>query len=70
MDCDMLVLDDIATLVEQARQPIRVMVVNTSTHRARNKFLNQPQSKYQKNKLVERDVLNNARCRALTPGIC
>lgn len=68
MDCDMLVLDDIAKLYDLRDERFAVMVVKHE-HRPREevKFLNQPQSKYEKKNWSSVMLFNNARCRALTP---
>jgi len=68
MDCDMLVLDDVAKLYEQRDDRYAVMVVkHEHTPREEVKFLNQPQSKYEKKNWSSVMLFNNARCRALTP---
>jgi hypothetical protein len=68
MDCDMLVLDDIAKLFALRDDRYAVMVVkHEHTPREEVKFLNQPQSKYQKKNWSSVMLFNNARCRALTP---
>ncbi|MCC7080730.1 MAG: glycosyltransferase [Burkholderiales bacterium] len=68
MDCDMLVLDDIARLYEMRDDRYAVMVVKHQ-HRPREqiKFLDQPQSKYEKKNWSSVMLFNNSRCRALTP---
>ncbi len=68
MDCDMLVLDDIAGLYEMRDDRYAVMVVKHQ-HRPREqiKFLDQPQSKYEKKNWSSVMLFNNSRCRALTP---
>jgi len=67
MDCDMLVLDDIARLYEQRDDRYAVMVVkHEHTPREDVKFLNQPQSKYEKKNWSSVMLFNNARCGALT----
>jgi len=67
MDCDMLVLDDITKLYELRDDRYAVMVVKHS-HKPREdvKFLDQPQSKYEKKNWSSVMLFNNARCRALT----
>lgn len=68
MDCDMLVLDDIAKLFEQRQDRYAVMAVkHVHTPKEDVKFLNQPQSKYEKKNWSSVMLFNNARCRALTP---
>ena len=68
MDCDMAVRDDIARLWELRNENYAVQVVK---HRhvptEETKFLNQPQSKYEKKNWSSVIVYNNPRCRALTP---
>jgi hypothetical protein len=68
MDCDMLVLDDIAKLYDLCDDRYAVMVVkHQHTPREEIKFLDQPQSKYAKKNWSSVILFNNARCRALTP---
>lgn len=68
MDCDMLVLDDIASLWKLRDDRYAVMVVKHE-HRPREKvkFLDQPQTEYQKKNWSSVMLFNNARCQALTP---
>lgn len=68
MDCDMLMLDDIVKLFELRDERYAVMVVKHD-HRPREevKFLDQPQSSYQKKNWSSVMLLNNARCSRLTP---
>jgi hypothetical protein len=68
MDCDMLVLDDIARLYELREEHYALMVVK-HRHKPREelKFLNQPQSSYEKKNWSSVMLFNNSRCRALTP---
>jgi len=67
MDCDMLVLDDIAKLYEIRDERYAVMVVKHDHLPAENvKFLQQPQTKYEKKNWSSVMLFNNARCRALT----
>lgn len=68
MDCDMLVLDDIAKLYDLRDDRYAVMVVK-HRHQPREevKFLDQPQSAYEKKNWSSVMLFNNARCRALTP---
>lgn len=68
MDCDMLVRDDIARLYELRDERYAAMVVKHD-HRPREnvKFLDQPQSSYEKKNWSSVMLLNNARCRMLTP---
>jgi hypothetical protein len=67
-DCDMLVLDDIAKLYDLRDDRYAVMVVkHQHTPREDIKFLDQPQSKYEKKNWSSVMLFNNARCTALTP---
>jgi hypothetical protein len=68
LDCDMLVLDDVASLWRLRDERFAVQVVKHD-HRPREtvKFLGQPQSAYAKKNWSSVMLLNNARCRALTP---
>ncbi len=68
MDCDMLVLDDIARLWAMRDEQYAVMVVkHVHVPKEERKFLNEPQSKYEKKNWSSVMLFNNARCRALTP---
>src|SRR5262245_17030691 len=67
MDCDMLMLDDIARLYELRDERYAVMVVkHDHVPRESTKFLGQPQSKYEKKNWSSVMLFNNPRCRALT----
>jgi lipopolysaccharide biosynthesis glycosyltransferase len=68
MDCDMLMLDDIANLWALRDDRFAVMVVKHD-HRPREtvKFLNQTQTAYPKKNWSSVMLFNNARCRVLTP---
>ncbi len=68
MDCDMLVLDDIANLWRLRDEGRAVMVVKHE-HQPREtvKFLDQPQTAYPKKNWSSVMLFNNAKCRALTP---
>jgi len=68
MDCDMLVLDDIASLWELRDERYAVQVVRHD-HRPEQttKFLNQPQTTYEKKNWSSVMLLNCGRCTALTP---
>lgn len=68
MDCDMLMLDDIAKLWELRDERYAVMVVKHD-HEPKEtvKFLGEPQSKYKKKNWSSVMLFNNAKCRALTP---
>ncbi len=68
MDCDMLVLEDIAQLWALRDERHAVMVVkHDHVPRETQKFLGEPQSKYEKKNWSSGMLFNNARCRALTP---
>ena len=68
MDCDMLVLDDIANLFRLRDDRYAVMVVkHHHVPKETVKFLGEPQSKYEKKNWSSVMLFNNARCRALTP---
>ena len=67
-DCDMLMLDDIATLWSLRDDRYALMVVkHNHVPRETVKFLGEPQSKYEKKNWSSVMLFNNARCRALTP---
>ncbi len=68
MDCDMLVLDDIAKLWALRDDRYAVMVVkHHHVPKEDRKFLNEPQSKYEKKNWSSVMLFNNTRCRALSP---
>lgn len=68
MDCDMLVRADIAELFALADDRYAVMVCQHDyTPRDESKFLSRTQSRYAKKNWSSVMLLNNARCRALTP---
>ncbi len=68
LDSDMLVLDDIARLHALRDDRYAVMVVkHDHVPREERKFLNEPQTPYQKKNWSSVMLFNNARCRALTP---
>ena len=68
MDCDMLVLEDIAKLWALRDDRYAVMVIkHDHVPTEERKFLNEPQSKYQKKNWSSVMLFNNARCTALTP---
>jgi lipopolysaccharide biosynthesis glycosyltransferase len=68
MDCDMLMLDDIANLWKLRDDRYSVMVVkHNHVPREKVKFLGRTQSKYDKKNWSSVMLFNNARCRALTP---
>ena len=68
MDCDMLVLDDIAALWDLRDERYAVQVVKHD-HRPPEdtKFLGQPQTQYEKKNWSSVMLFNCARCTALTP---
>jgi hypothetical protein len=68
MDCDMLMLDDVARLWALRDERFAVMVVKHD-HQPREavKFLGQPQTSYPKKNWSSVMLLNNARCAALSP---
>lgn len=68
MDCDMLVLDDIAKLWALRDERYAVMCVKHD-HRPEEttKFLGAPQTAYGKKNWSSVMLFNNARCKALTP---
>ena len=68
MDCDMLMLDDIAALYRLRDERYAVMVVkHDHVPKETVKFLGEPQSKYEKKNWSSVILFNNSRCRALTP---
>ncbi len=68
MDCDMLMLDDLANLYTLRAERYAVMVVkHHHVPRESVKFLGEPQSKYDKKNWSSVMLFNNARCRALSP---
>ena len=68
MDCDMLMLDDIAKLWKLRDERYAVMVVkHNHVPKETTKFLGEPQSKYEKKNWSSVMLFNNAKCRALTP---
>ena len=68
MDCDMLVLDDIAKLFALCDDRYAAMVVkHDHVPRESIKFLDQPQTAYQKKNWSSVILFNNAKCRALSP---
>lgn len=67
MDCDMLVLDDIARLWALRDERYAVMVVKHShVPKETRKFLNEPQTQYEKKNWSSVMLLNCARCAALS----
>jgi len=68
MDCDMLVLDDIAKLWALRDDRYAVMCVkHNHVPNETIKFLNAPQTAYQKKNWSSVMLFNNEKCRALTP---
>lgn len=68
MDCDMLVMDDIAKLWALRDERCAVQVVKHQ-HQPKEtiKFLDAPQTPYQKKNWSSVILFNNAKCKALTP---
>jgi len=68
MDCDMLVQRDIAELWSLRDDKYAVMCVkHHHVPKETTKFLNQPQTVYEKKNWSSVMLFNNARCKALTP---
>ena len=68
MDCDMLMRDDVANLFALRDDRYAAMVVkHDHVPKEQRKFLDQPQSAYQKKNWSSVILFNNAKCRALTP---
>ena len=68
MDCDMLLLEDIAALWALRDERYAVMVVkHDHVPRETTKFLGEPQTQYEKKNWSSVMLFNNARCKALTP---
>ncbi|MDA0305458.1 MAG: glycosyltransferase [Proteobacteria bacterium] len=68
MDCDMLVLDDMAELWKLRDDQYAVQVVkHDHVPEEKTKFLGQAQTKYEKKNWSSVMLFNNARCTALTP---
>lgn len=69
MDCDMLVLDDLAKLWALRDDRFAVMCVHHNHVPAETtKFLGQTQTRYEKKNWSSVMLFNNAKCRALDPG--
>jgi hypothetical protein len=69
MDCDMLCRADIMELFEQAHPDAAVSVVRHDyTPAAGPKFLDQPQSRYERKNWSSVMLFRNSRCRMLTPA--
>ncbi|MBA3695847.1 MAG: glycosyltransferase [Methylotenera sp.] len=68
MDCDMLMLDDIANLWVLRDEKYALMCVHHEHVPAEKlKFLNQTQTKYERKNWSSVMLMNNAQCKALTP---
>jgi len=68
MDCDMIALDDIASLWRLADERFAVQVVkHHHVPKERTKFLGATQTRYEKKNWSSVMLMNCARCRALTP---
>ncbi|MFZ3087184.1 MAG: glycosyltransferase [Methylotenera sp.] len=68
MDCDMLVLDDIANLWNLRDDKYALMCVHHDHVPTEElKFLNQTQTKYERKNWSSVMMMNNAKCKALTP---
>ncbi|MDH5535941.1 MAG: glycosyltransferase [Betaproteobacteria bacterium] len=68
MDCDMLMLEDVAALWRLRDERYAVMVVkHDHVPRETQKFLGEPQTKYEKKNWSSVMLFNNAKCRTLTP---
>jgi lipopolysaccharide biosynthesis glycosyltransferase len=68
MDCDMLVLDDIAKLWQLCDERYAAMVIkHDHVPKETTKFLGEPQTRYEKKNWSSVMLFNNAKCRALTP---
>ena len=68
MDCDMLMLDDVANLHALRDERYAVMVVkHHHVPKESRKFLGEPQSRYEKKNWSSVMLFNNEKCRALTP---
>ena len=69
MDCDMLVLDDIVNLWNLRDERYALMCVqHNHVPKESNKFLNQPQTKYERKNWSSVMLMNNIKCSALTPS--
>ena len=68
-DCDMLMLDDLANLWKLRDETYAVQVVKHEHNPGETKkFLNKPQSRYEKKNWSSVILFNNAKCTALTPA--
>ena len=69
MDCDMLMLDDIANLWNLRDEQFALMCVHHNhVPKEELKFLNQTQTKYERKNWSSVMLMNNAKCTALTPS--
>ena len=69
MDCDMLVLDDIVKLWELRDEKYALMCVHHNhVPKEESKFLNQTQTKYERKNWSSVMLMNNAKCKTLTPA--
>ena len=69
MDCDMLVLDDIAKLWNLRDDKYALMCVHHDhVPTEESKFLNQTQTKYERKNWSSVMLMNNAKCKALSPA--
>jgi lipopolysaccharide biosynthesis glycosyltransferase len=68
MDCDMLVLDDITNLWKLRDDKYALMCVQHNHVPKENfKFLSQPQTQYERKNWSSVMLMNNSRCKSLTP---
>ncbi len=68
MDCDMIVLDDIVNLWNLRDDKYALMCIkHNHVPKEDIKFLNAPQTKYEKKNWSSVMLFNNAKCKALTP---
>ncbi|MEN5057164.1 glycosyltransferase [Sphingobacterium kitahiroshimense] len=68
MDCDMLVLDDLADLWKLRDENYSLMVVKHNyTPRSEKKFLGHTQTTYEKKNWSSLMLFNNSKCTSLTP---
>ncbi|WP_422684465.1 glycosyltransferase [Candidatus Methylopumilus universalis] len=69
MDCDMLVLDDITNLWNLRDEKYALMCVHHNhTPKEHLKFLNQPQTQYERKNWSSLMLLNNSKCKSLIPS--
>lgn len=68
LDCDMLVMEDIASLFDYVDEDYAVMCVkHNHIPKEETKFLGAPQTKYDKKNWSSVMLMNNEKCKALTP---